>query len=55
MGKYIAYFIAVVILVFALDFFKVVDIPYVEVPFSFESKTEGNRKVTEAADAMDKR
>ena len=39
MGKYIGYFLLVLIIIFALEFFQIVDIPYFELP-DLQSKGE---------------
>ncbi len=50
MGKYLIYAVILLILAFGLNFFGVVDIPWLDVPFSLESKEEGGKKIKRAAD-----
>lgn len=38
MGKYVAYVILILILLFAIEFFGIVDIPYFDIPDYFSGK-----------------
>ena len=38
MGKYIAYILGVIVILFALEFFEVVDVPILEIPDLTSSK-----------------
>jgi len=50
MGKYVLYAVIALIIAFGLNFFKIVDIPWLDVPFSMEAKQEGADKVKAEAD-----
>ncbi len=50
MGKYIIYGVILLITAFALNFFNIVNIPWLDVPFSLEEKEKGGKKIQEAAD-----
>lgn len=50
MGKYVLYAVIALIIAFSLNFFGVVDIPWLDVPFSLEAKKEGADKTKNAAD-----
>ena len=50
MGKYIIYAVILLITAFALNFFNIVNIPWLDVPFSLEEKEKGEKKIQEAAD-----
>ncbi len=49
MGKYVLYAVIALIIAFSLNFFKVVEIPWLDVPFSMEAKKEGSKKIDSAA------
>ena len=50
MGKYIGYFLCVLIILFALEYFQIVDIPYFDIPAlqakgeEIKEKSEDNMK-----------
>ncbi|MDM8549250.1 hypothetical protein QUF72_04195 [Desulfobacterales bacterium HSG2] len=48
MGKYVLYAVIALIIAFGLNFFNVVEIPWLDVPFSLEAKKEGGQKVEDA-------
>jgi len=50
MGKYVIGAVVALIIAFGLNFFGVVDIPWLDVPFSLEAKKEGADKITREAD-----
>jgi hypothetical protein len=50
MGKYVLYAVIALIIAFTLNFFKIVDIPWLDVPFSMEAKQEGADKIKTEAD-----
>ena len=52
-GKYIIYLILLFLTLFALNFFKVIDLPWLDVPFSFEAKEKGARQAKDLADQID--
>ncbi len=49
MGKYVLYLVIALMLAFGLNFFGIVDIPFLDVPFSLEAQKEGSEKVDDAA------
>ena len=50
MGKYVLLAVIGLGIAFALNFFNVVDIPWLDVPFSMDAKQEGGEKIKKAAD-----
>lgn len=48
MGKYLAYFIVIVLILFALEWFEVVDIPFLEIPNYLTGKEDFIQKTSEA-------
>ena len=48
MGKYLLYALIALVIAFGLNFFNVVEIPWLDVPFSMEAKQEGAQKVDNA-------
>ncbi len=50
MGKYVLYAVIALGVAFALNFFQVVNIPWLDVPFSMEAKEKGGQKIKQAAD-----
>jgi hypothetical protein len=53
MGKYIFYIVMVAIIAFALEFFQVVDIPYLEIPDYMSGKAEMTQKTERMVDDID--
>ena len=49
MGKYIGYFLIVLIIIFALEYFQIVDIPYFELP---DLQTKGEQIKAKSEDNM---
>ena len=49
MGKYIGYFLLVMIIIFALEFFHIVDIPYFDLP---DLQTKGEQIKAKSEDNM---
>jgi hypothetical protein len=49
MGKYIGYFLIVLIIIFALEYFKIVDIPYFDLP---DLQTKGEQIKAKSEDNM---
>lgn len=50
MGKYVLIAVIALILAFGLNFFGVIDVDWLDPPFSVESKKEGAQKVEKAAE-----
>ena len=50
MGKYVIGAVVALIVAFGLNFFHIVDIPWLDVPFSMDAKREGAEKITREAD-----
>lgn len=48
MGKYLGYFILVVLVIFALEWFEIVDIPFLEIPDYLTGKEDFMQKTSEA-------
>ena len=48
MGKYLGYFILVLLIIFALEWFEIVDIPFLELPDYLTGKQEFMQKTSEA-------
>jgi hypothetical protein len=46
MGKYIAYLMCVIVILFALEFFQIVDIPYLDLP-GMQSTSEDYKEQSE--------
>jgi hypothetical protein len=49
MGKYIIYAVMIFIVLFALNFFKIIDIPFLDVPDITDDKQES---ITRSQDAL---
>jgi len=49
MGKYIGYFLLVMIIIFALEFFHIIDIPYFDLP---DLQTKGEQIKAKSEDNM---
>jgi len=49
MGKYIGYFLIVLIIIFALEYFQIVDIPYFDLP---DLQTKGEQIKAKSEDNM---
>lgn len=54
MGKYTLYAVIALIIAFGLNFFGVVEIPWLDVPFSLEAKKEGAQKMEDAVNEVSK-
>ena len=52
MGKFIGYTLLIVVIVLALEWFKIVDIPYLEIPDYTSGKTQGLDSTQKALDQM---
>ena len=52
MGKYIGYLLIVMIIIFALEFFHIVDIPYFDLP---DLQTKGEQIKAKSEDNMKRR
>ncbi|MEJ2096866.1 MAG: hypothetical protein P8Y38_06945 [Deltaproteobacteria bacterium] len=52
MGKYIAYAIIILLVLFALEWFEIVDIPFLEIPDYLSSKEELINKTDNALDQL---
>jgi len=52
MGKYIGYFLCVLVIIFALEYFQVVDIPYFDIP---DLKSSGEHIKEKSEDNMKRR
>ena len=48
MGKFVAYFIVIVMVLFALEWFEIVDIPFLEIPDYLSGKEETVDKTEKA-------
>ena len=51
-GKYIIYLMIIFATLFALNFFQVIDLPWLDVP-SFEAKEKGARQAKDIADKLE--
>jgi hypothetical protein len=51
MGKYIGYILCILVILFALEYFQIVDIPYFDIP---DLQTKGE-KIKEKSDNMRRR
>ena len=40
MGKYVGYVILILLILFAIEYFKIVDIPYIDIPDYFTGKED---------------
>jgi hypothetical protein len=49
MGKYIGYFLIVLMIIFALEYFQIVDIPYFDIP---DLQTKGEQIKAKSEDNM---
>ena len=52
MGKYIGYFLIIMIIIFVLEFFQIVDIPYFDLP---DLQTKGEQIKAKSEDNMQRR
>jgi hypothetical protein len=52
MGKYIAYAIIILLVLFALEWFEIVDIPFLEIPDYLSGKEELINKTDNALDQL---
>ncbi len=52
MGKYIAYIICIIGILFALEYFKIVDVPYLDLP---DLQTQGEQIKEKSEDNMRRR
>lgn len=53
MGKYIGYALLIGALLFALEWFNIVDVPFLEIPDLTKSKTEAVHKTEKAVKGID--
>ena len=49
MGKYIGYFLIILVILFALEYFQIVDIPYFDIP---DLQTKGEAIKSKSTDNM---
>ncbi len=49
MGKYILYAVIALFIAFGLNFFGVIHVSWLDPPFSMEQKSEGGKKINDAA------
>ena len=52
MGKYIGYFLIILVIIFVLEFFQIVDIPYFDLP---DLQTKGEQIKAKSEDNMHRR
>lgn len=52
MGKYVAYIVCILIILFALEYFRIVDIPYLDLP---DIQTTGEEYKEKSEDKMKRR
>lgn len=52
MGKYIAYAVIILLVLFALEWFEIVDIPFLEIPDYLSGKEELINKTDNALDQL---
>ena len=52
MGKYISYFLIILVLVFALEYLRIVDIPYFDIP---DLQNKGEQIKSKSEDNMQRR
>jgi len=52
MGKYLGYFLIVLIIIVVLEFFQIVDIPYFDIP---DLQTQGEQLKNKSVDNMKRR
>jgi len=52
MGKFVIYALTIVIAAFVLEFFRIVDIPYLEIPGYLSGKTEMVHKTEDMMDQI---
>jgi hypothetical protein len=52
MGKYISYILCILVIIFALEYFQVVDIPYLDLP---DIQTKGEEYKEKSEDNMKRR
>jgi hypothetical protein len=52
MGKFVIYALIIVIAAFVLEFFRIVDIPFVEIPDYMSGKTEMIQKTDDMMDQI---
>ena len=52
MGKYLAYVIVIVIVLFAIEWFEIVDIPLIEIPDYLSGKEEAIDKTEQALEQL---
>ncbi|BBO77680.1 hypothetical protein DSCW_50970 [Desulfosarcina widdelii] len=52
MGKFIGYTLLTIIIILALEWFRVVDIPYLDIPDYTSGKTQGLESTQKALDQM---
>ena len=52
MGKYIGYFLIILAIIFVLEYFQIVDIPYFDIP---DLQTKGEQLKSKSEDNMKRR
>ena len=52
MGKYIGYFLIILVIIFALEYFQIIDIPYFDIP---DLQTKGEQIKSKSEDNMNRR
>jgi hypothetical protein len=52
MGKYVAYFLIIVIALFVLEWFGIVDIPLIDIPGYFSGKEDAIHKTEKALEQL---
>jgi len=52
MGKFIGYAILIIVIILALEWFQVVDIPYLDIPDYTSGKTQGLESTQKALDQI---
>ena len=52
MGKYIGYLLIILVIIFALEYFQIVDIPYFDIP---DLQTKGEQIKSKSEDNMNRR
>jgi len=52
MGKFIGYALLIVVILLALEWFQIIDIPYLEIPDYTSGKTQGIESTQKTLDQM---
>ncbi len=52
MGKYVGYVILILLILFAIEYFKIVDIPYFDIPDYFSGKEDMIDKTENAMEQL---